>query len=79
MSTRMHITDLNGKLMLDIRLTTTTLTGHLILFVDVCTNFVHSEVEELSGYAFGGNSYSSLTHLAHPSNDNRVIIHTSMM
>lgn len=39
-------------------LTTTQLTGHLILFVDVCTNLVHSEVEGLSGYAFGGRSYT---------------------
>jgi hypothetical protein len=30
-------------------LTVTTLTGHLILLVDVWTNFVHNEVEALSG------------------------------
>lgn len=37
--------------------TVTTFTGHRILLVDVCTNFVQREVEQLSGYAFGGNSY----------------------
>ena len=31
------------------KLTTTQLTGHLILLVDVCTNLVHNEVEGLSG------------------------------
>ena len=36
--------------------TVTTFTGHRILFVDVCTNFVHSDVEGFSGYAFGGRS-----------------------
>ena len=40
----------------ELRRTTTTLTGHLILLVDVCTNLVHSEVEALSGYALGGRS-----------------------
>jgi hypothetical protein len=40
-------------------LTVTTLTGHRILFVDVCTNFVHKEVEELSGYAIGGRSWAN--------------------
>ena len=35
----------------------TAFTGHLILFVDVWTNFVQSDVEALSGYAFGGRSY----------------------
>ena len=38
------------------QLTTTQFTGHLILFVDVCTNFVHNDVEGFSGYAFGGRS-----------------------
>ena len=37
-------------------LTTTQLTGHLILLVDVCMNLVQSDVEGLSGYAFGGRS-----------------------
>lgn len=37
-------------------LTTTQLTGHLILLVDVCTNLVHKDVEGLLGYAFGGRS-----------------------
>lgn len=27
--------------------------------VEVCTNFVHREVEGLSGYALGGRSYTS--------------------
>lgn len=30
-------------------LTVITLTGNLILFVDVCTNFVHKEVDGFSG------------------------------
>lgn len=38
--------------------TATTFTGHRILLVDVCTNFVHSEVEAFVGYAFGGNNYT---------------------
>ena len=37
-------------------LTTTQLTGHLILLVDVCTNLVHKDVEGLLGYALGGRS-----------------------
>lgn len=41
---------------LDAKHTVTTLTGHRILFVEVWTNLVHRDVEELSGYAFGGNS-----------------------
>ena len=34
----------------------TQFTGHLSLLVDVCTNFVHRDVEGLSGYALGGSS-----------------------
>lgn len=37
-------------------LTVTTFTGHRTLFVEVWMNLVHSEVEEFSGYAFGGKS-----------------------
>lgn len=37
-------------------LTATTFTGNLILFVEVCTNLVQIEVEELFRYAFGGNN-----------------------
>lgn len=40
--------------------TVTTLTGHRILLVDVCTNLVHNEVEALLGYAFGGNNYNGV-------------------
>ena len=48
--------DLHNELASREKLTTTQLTGHLILLVDVCTNLVHNEVEGLSGYAFGGRS-----------------------
>ena len=34
----------------------TQFTGHLSLLVDVCTNFVHKDVEGLSGYALGGSN-----------------------
>lgn len=37
-------------------LTTTQFTGHRILFVEVCTNLVHNDVDGLSGYALGGSS-----------------------
>ena len=37
-------------------LTVTTFTGNRILFVEVWTNLVHMDVEELFGYAFGGNN-----------------------
>ncbi len=31
-------------------------TGQRILFVEVWMNFVHKDVDELSGYALGGNN-----------------------
>lgn len=45
---------------ISLTLTVTTLTGHRILFVDVCTNFVHNDVDGLFGYATGGRSWHLL-------------------
>ena len=42
-------------------LTVTQFTGHLILLVEVCTNLVQSDVDALSGYAFGGSSYANVS------------------
>ena len=60
-------------------LTVTTLTGHRILFVDVCTNFVHKEVEELSGYAIGGRSWANTFSLAQQVGRRMVFIHQLCM